>query len=115
MRPSPMRRADIAFSKWIRERDGKCQAAAETIVACKGVLQCAHIIGRGEHSIRCDPLNAQALCSAHHLWYTHHTADWWEYIERTLPGRREYLWDRIQDHRAARLKVDWLAIAEDFA
>jgi hypothetical protein len=39
-------------------------------------LQCAHIISRRYLATRWDPQNAVALCSSHHVFYTHRPLEW---------------------------------------
>lgn len=70
-------KADTAFSKWIRARDGHCVAASWfPDIKCNGNMQCCHIISRRYHAVRWDPANAVAACAAHHLYGTHHPLQW---------------------------------------
>lgn len=103
----PMKRADDAFSKYIRARDKVCQAQSFTLVKCKGYLQCCHIHGRAEIAIRVDEHNAIAMCAAHHMYFTNHDSDWYGFIEETYPGRRDELWRRTREWRESGQKVDW--------
>ena len=64
--------ADRRFSRWIRDRDGKCTAAGVLDGECRGILQAAHIVGRRNHSCRYSPENVHALCAAHHYTVDQH-------------------------------------------
>lgn len=64
--------ADRLFSKWVRARDGRCTAAGVLGGECKGILQAAHVNGRGKKSVRFDPRNVHALCAAHHYTVDQH-------------------------------------------
>ena len=59
--------ADKWFSLCVRERAEwtceRCGVKSES-------LQCAHIFGRGNKSVRLEPLNAFALCFTCHLYFT---------------------------------------------
>ena len=74
------RRADVLFSRFIRERDGGCvwaQYHGGWIEGddCWGELQCAHLIPKGRYGrIRWEPLNAAALCAKHHQHLDAHPA-----------------------------------------
>lgn len=59
--------ADVAFSKMVRARDGRCQRCGSTYR-----LECAHIFGRGKPATRHDPENAVALCYLCHGWLDGH-------------------------------------------
>lgn len=64
-------KADTLFSKWIRERDGKC-------IRCQrkdGILQCSHFWSRGNSAVRYLPENCDALCYPCHYG----NAQGWEY------------------------------------
>ena len=65
-------RADRLFSRWVRDRDGRCTAAGVLDGECKGTLQAAHIVGRRNHAVRYDPRNVHALCAAHHYTVDQH-------------------------------------------
>ena len=54
-------KADTLFSKFIRNRDGKCVRCGRT-----ENLQCSHFWPRGRSSVRYDPLNCDTLCYACH-------------------------------------------------
>lgn len=70
--------ADKYFSRWIRERDGKCLNCGTT-----ERLTCSHYYRRGHSSTRWDPKNCITLCLfCHSEWegpkyiYTQHMIDW---------------------------------------
>ena len=54
-------KADALFSKWIRERDGKCIRCGKT-----EYLQNSHFWPRGRSGTRYDPLNCDTLCYGCH-------------------------------------------------
>jgi hypothetical protein len=64
--------ADRLFSRWVRDRDGRCTAAGVLDGECKGILQAAHIVGRRNHSVRFEPYNVHSLCAAHHYTVDQH-------------------------------------------
>jgi hypothetical protein len=107
-----MKRADKAFSLFIRARDGGCMAAGAMGVTCSGNLQCCHIIGRGELSIRVNPLNAIAMCQAHHMFFTPRIATWHDFVDIRFPGRWDELRGLVREHRESMRKVDWRAELE---
>lgn len=49
-----------------------------------GLLQWAHIIPRGYHSVRWDEDNAFCLCSSCHMYYTYHPIEWEEFVVRKI-------------------------------
>lgn len=97
-RSNYMEKADVAFSKMIRERDGACQSCGS-----RDFLQCAHLISRSYKSIRTNPDNAVALCRSCHTRYTHHPLEWREWVEERFPAR----WDRLKEEALRYTKVDW--------
>ena len=75
---APLKRADTMFSRYIRDRDGRCMGQGSG-PACSGYLQCAHIISRRYRAIRWREENAMALCQAHHTFFTHRPLEWMEW------------------------------------
>lgn len=61
-----VKRLDAAFSKWIRERDGRCLKCGR-----QDTLQCCHISSRKNAAGRWNPLNAITLCYADHIFWAH--------------------------------------------
>lgn len=104
-----MRQADTLFSRYIRGRDGSCQAAGWTPLTCAGSLQCCHIFGRGELILRTDETNAITMCQAHHVYFTHRPAEWWDFIDSQYPGLHDTLRRKARLHREAPDKIDWQA------
>ena len=69
------RKCDKLWSLVIR-RTGACKLAGKDHVRCGGVLQAAHCFGRGHAGVRHELWNGWAICSGHHVWYTHHPEAW---------------------------------------
>ena len=64
-------RADQAWSRYIRARDGRCMAAeAFPEIRCAGSLQAMHLISRRYAATRYALWNGRAGCAAHHRWLT---------------------------------------------
>jgi 5-methylcytosine-specific restriction endonuclease McrA len=84
------KKLDVAFSKFIRNRDGHCMRCGRT----DGGLQCAHIAGRRSLAGRWNKKNAITLCYACHLRWSHQNPlEFSEWLKATLPefyeeGRR---------------------------
>lgn len=97
-KPRFMEKADRAFSKYIRARDGKCLSCGSS-----EFLQCAHLITRSYKSIRVNELNAVALCRSCHVKYTHKPLEWRQWVETRYPGR----WDELKGVALEYGKVDW--------
>lgn len=57
-------RADIEFSKWLRNKIGKCEKCGTT----EG-LTCSHYIGRAEYATRYLELNCDCLCFSCHKFF----------------------------------------------
>lgn len=62
--PRLMKKADKAFSQYVRDRDGKCVLDCDK---CTTVIQCGHLIRRGKLSVRFDETNCNAQCSYHNF------------------------------------------------
>ena len=90
-RQDATKRADALYSKLIRSR-GWCEGAGY-LIACKGTLQCAHIIRRRYFATRwaTNPRNALSLCAAHHFYFTNRELEWRDFLEAYRPGRWEAL------------------------
>ena len=85
---SLIKKADLIFSKYIRQRDGRCQKCGTD-----QNLQCAHIISRGYKQIRHNLFNAIALCRGCHLYFTHHPIEFKQFIEKKNVG----LWEMLEE------------------
>ena len=93
-----LRRADEAFSRYVRQRDGRC-------VVCKSTarLQCAHIISRRYRGTRWNPANAVCLCASCHVYYEHRPLEWQEWAGQD--------WDVLR-RMALDFDGDWKDMAE---
>ena len=95
-------KADEAFSRWIRLRDGKClRCGTPVVLNGKGLpvsLQASHFQGRGKESTRFDPENVCALCAGCHAYFTSYPAE-------------HYLW---QIDRLGQDVVDALILRSNF-
>lgn len=103
-RQNYMRKADVLFSKLVRDRDGGCVAVGTDMTECKGNLQCAHIHSRSYKSIRTNFENAVTLCAAHHTFYTHRPLEWEEWVRTQLGDER---WESLRAIALRYEKVDW--------
>ena len=64
--------ADVAFSKAVRlSRGMRCENCGRN----DGQIECCHIIGRREKTVRWDTLNAVALCHSCHRAFTENPLD----------------------------------------
>lgn len=99
-RQNYMRQADELFARFIRERDGHCQACGST-----EYLQCAHIISRSYKAIRTHRMNAVALCRSCHVRFTHRPLEWEDFVEGRWPGR----WEMLRGLALEYSRVDWRA------
>jgi 5-methylcytosine-specific restriction endonuclease McrA len=97
-RQNYMHKADVLFSKLVRDRDRACQECGTV-----DNLQCAHLISRSYKSIRTNFDNAVALCRGCHTRYTHRPLEWREWVETRFPGR----WDALTDVALRYERVDW--------
>jgi 5-methylcytosine-specific restriction endonuclease McrA len=93
-----MKKADVLFSKLVRDRDQRCVECGAS-----AYLQCAHIISRSYKSIRTDFDNAVALCRGCHTRFTHAPLEWRDWVEARFPGR----WDALATKALAYERVDW--------
>jgi hypothetical protein len=82
------------FAAWVTST-GECEALdGELGVACSERMQCAHIISRKYLGTRWHPLNAICLCSAHHVFFTHHELEWEKWRDAYVGERYAWLRDR---------------------
>lgn len=75
-KPTKTKKADTTFSRYIRDRDGKCVYPG----CLQTNLQNSHFFARAISAVRYDPDNCDALC------YKHHYGDrirGWEYLKQT--------------------------------
>jgi 5-methylcytosine-specific restriction endonuclease McrA len=81
-RKKTIKKLDVLFSKWIRNRDGKCMKCGRT----DGGLQCAHIAGRRSLAGRWNEKNAITLCYFCHLRWSHQNPlEFTEWLKKDLP------------------------------
>lgn len=88
------KRADTAFSLWVRKTIGHCQAQGYSI-KCSSTLQCAHIVTRSNLTLRFNGNNVLCLCSAHHFWFHRHPLEFVEFILTRYPEKYKY----VQAHK----------------
>ena len=88
--------ADKAFSECIRERSNwQCEGCGRQFSEdSRGSLQCAHIFGRRNKSIRQDPLNAFAFCFGCHQNYTENPLMFDLFVKAELGGAVEILTEK---------------------
>lgn len=96
---SYMKQADRWFSKYIRLRDGHCLACGDT-----QHLQCAHILTRSYHAVRCHEANAVALCRACHVRFTHRPLEWEDWVKARFG---DDLWDQLRTEALTYARQDW--------
>lgn len=72
-------RADEAFSRFIRNRDGMCLECGT-----RQNLTCAHLVSRRYSATRWDPSNAVALCWSDHFKFGLQPLEWDLWCERHL-------------------------------
>lgn len=99
-----MKRADDAFSKYIRSR-GYCQSDRTSHA---GNLQCAHIVPRTYKTVRTDERNALCLCAGCHTYFTHRPLEWRTFIDIEYPD----LLSELEADALSYRKVDWKEQAE---
>ena len=80
------KKADSAFSVWIRERDGKCVKCGKV-----GKLTNSHFWGRMNSATRYDPENCDALCwlPCHYTWEHQKNGDYMNFKIKQL-GQERY-------------------------
>lgn len=71
--------------------EGACAAAGHDYIECSSGFQWAHILSRSYHRTRYWLSNCICLCSAHHTFYTFHTAHWERFRDAGLGRCTEYL------------------------
>ena len=89
------KKADIAFSMMIRNRDKwTCQNCGVNKSDDPGTYDCAHIMGRRSVGLRWHPDNAIGLCRACHIFFTSHPFDW-----------RDFCVERFGEDRVSELRL----------
>ena len=96
------KKCDIAFSLAVRKH-GRCQFAGLDKVHCGGILNCAHIEGKGALRLRFDQQNALCICAGHHVFYTYHPTAFNELVAEFFPSQ----WKYVQEHKHERLNMTY--------
>lgn len=98
-------KADAAFSRHIRERDGRCRICNRGPAA-----QCCHIVSRNYRQVRWNEANAVAGCAKCHVKFTHRPLEWIDWIDATFgDGTYERLRREALDGTA-----DWRDLAAEW-
>lgn len=92
------KKADALFSKYIRQRDGRCLYCSATYA-----LDCAHVVTGRHYRLRYDPLAAITLCrSCHSSWHLREKL-WQDWFSEKYPER----WEYVQKYRYVDEKPDY--------
>ena len=85
---------------------GKCEAAGQDGVGCKGRLEWAHMETRAVISIRYEDWNYSLWCSAHHWFYDSHPIHKAEWIKL---NKGQEIYDRIKRYKpqSGIITVEW--------
>lgn len=106
---TPQKRADVAFSLYIRTLRGRCQDDRQGHV-CRGRLECAHGFGRGHLRTRYDERQVWCLCQGAHFFYSLNPLLWDEFMRRRM-GDEVYAEVRRLALTAAPVRLDYAEIA----
>jgi hypothetical protein len=71
-------RADRLVAAFVKKRDGGCVVIWGKLKHGGG-LQWSHLISRSYNATRFDPQASVAMCAAHHVWFTHHPLEFYEW------------------------------------
>lgn len=98
-------KADAAFSKYIRTRDGyQCRRCNIQFAPGNAQnLHCSHHYGRGDLSVRYHPDNAIALCRDCHNWFTFNKPDGIKWLNDLLSKQQK---QNLMDAMEANIKPD---------
>lgn len=88
------KKADTVFSLWMRKTIPYCQAQGLHL-KCSTTLQNAHIVTRGNMTLRYHSANCLVLCSAHHFWFHRYPLEFVEMILNKYPEKYKY----VQEHK----------------
>ena len=81
------KKADALVSQIVRTR-GKCENCGRS----KGAqLQCAHIVGRNNHTLRFDIMNVLCLCAGCHRWAHDNPDEFTDFWRKKYPTRKYYI------------------------
>mgnify|MGYP003394323897 CR=1 FL=1 len=94
-------KADLTFSKWIRERDhNKCVTANRK---CKGPIQCSHLIRRGKTATRYSEINCHAQCSYHNYLHREYPQEYTAWFVAKYGGN-EFVKLELKSQKITQLK-----------
>lgn len=79
---------DRQMSVLVRSKD-RCEKCGNT--SFNSTLQHAHVVGRGNMTLRWDIINGMCLCASCHLWWHHEPIDSGVWFRQRFPERMEYL------------------------
>lgn len=82
------KKANNLVSKIVRLK-GKCERCGKS--GDQVQLQCAHIVGRSNHTLRFDLMNVLCLGSACHRWAHNYPIDFTRWVKQNYPNRVIYL------------------------
>lgn len=91
---------DLTFSAFIKARDKVCQKCGNE----SRQLECSHIHGRANMSVRCDPDNAKLLCSTCHAFWHSNPTEATEWIKGVM-GQDAYDRLRLKASKPAKFSV----------
>jgi len=94
------KKADALFSLWMRKTIPYCQAGGLHL-RCSSTLQNAHIVTRGNMTLRYHSANCLVLCSAHHFWFHRYPLKFVEMIIDKFPEKYKY----VQEHKNTLTKM----------
>ena len=101
------RKADTIFSKIIRSY-GKCEMCGRSDEV---QLHCAHFIGRNNHTLRWDYLNAICLCAGCHRGAHDDPQNFVEWFKRQYPSRYMYV-SHNKNQLTKRTALDYKELVE---
>lgn len=95
------KKCDVLVSKIVRLQ-GVCEWCGTT----QGQLQCAHIVGRSNHTLRFDLQNVLCFCATCHRKAHNDPLGFATWFDKNFPNRREYL-DMNKNHLTHRKLNDY--------
>lgn len=105
-------KADTAFSRYIRTRDGyQCRRCNIQFAPNNAQnLHCSHHYGRGDLSVRYHPDNAIALCRDCHNWFTFNKPDGIKWLNNLLSRKQK---QNLMNAMSANIKPDMAKGSKD--
>ena len=102
------KRADALCSKIVRLR-GECENCGRS----KGVqLQCAHIVGRNNYTLRFDLTNLLCLCAGCHRHFHDNPDKFTDFWRKKYPAKRNYI-DANRNRITKRTALDYKELVDD--